>query len=319
MKAFFFKEKSSGKLPGRASDTCTENALFIGNVDTEMTREDFHKYFQQFGECQTHLKMHLNGTKNRGFGFINFESLPVRDSLLNKNPTPFLIRPSHGRKTRREFIAHKKQQEQKYTPAGGKPTLMAKIPGIIVEHAGQHYIINLSQEQNAPYVPIQYGTTNPTTVKQYPPAPAAPYYAVPAPLQQQQYQQPQQYQQYQQPQQYQQQPQQPLIIKNDPPQPFYGPLSQNQTRPYISQKENECPMMQQKQNIQENVKPFQNYTSKTQNVVISHKSPTRVPRKSPPPAPKLKQIYHRERAAFGQITNHCSNGNIGNQLKFSPY
>ena len=62
-------------------------SIFVGSLAIETSKESLQEYFGRFGAIESAVVLVDPGTnRSRGFGFVNFSSREVRDSVLSGGP-----------------------------------------------------------------------------------------------------------------------------------------------------------------------------------------------------------------------------------------
>ncbi|KAL5657149.1 hypothetical protein ACJX0J_030312, partial [Zea mays] len=77
--------KSNGRSTGSPGPGRTRK-IFVGGLPSSITEADFRRYFEQFGVITDVVVMYDHNTQRpRGFGFITYDSSPIKKKALHKS------------------------------------------------------------------------------------------------------------------------------------------------------------------------------------------------------------------------------------------
>ena len=102
------KEKLSSIRDGKVPKPDDERKLFVGQLSSDITKEDLQKYFSKFGTIEdVTIKYDVPGGRARGFAFILFDQKESIQKVLNDqlhtiNQCQIDPKPAHRRP--RNFI-----------------------------------------------------------------------------------------------------------------------------------------------------------------------------------------------------------------------
>jgi len=78
------KETINRSLKGKVSKPDDERTLFVGQLSSDITKEDLQQYFSKFGSIEdVTIKYDVPGGRARGFAFILFDDKESIQKVLN--------------------------------------------------------------------------------------------------------------------------------------------------------------------------------------------------------------------------------------------
>ena len=96
--------------------------IFVGGIPVKVTRDEFLKYFEQFGKVRKVilLKNQNNKAENCGYGFVDFEEPGIVKSIMLSEQKSYLRAKEVRLKVRRSSCETKKIEKYKIRKAEGE-------------------------------------------------------------------------------------------------------------------------------------------------------------------------------------------------------